>query len=54
MGFGQKRIWFVLKLIEEVHKRNMHIIFDGVFNHMGANSFAFRDVEKNQQASRYK
>ena len=43
-----------LKLIEEVHKRKMHIIFDGVFNHIGAKSFAFRDVEKNQQASPYK
>lgn len=55
---SEKWVWtkadlLVLKLIEEVHKRNMHIIFDGVFNHMGANSFAFRDVEKNQQASRY-
>ena len=43
-----------LKLIEEVHKRNMYIIFDGVFNHIGVKSFAFRDVEKNQQASPYK
>jgi cyclomaltodextrinase len=43
-----------LKLIEEVHKRKMHIIFDGVFNHMGVKSFAFQDVEKNQQASPYK
>ncbi|RNI31619.1 glycoside hydrolase family 13 protein [Rufibacter latericius] len=43
-----------LKLIEEVHKRKMYIIFDGVFNHMGVNSFAFRDVEKNQQASAYR
>lgn len=42
-----------LKLIKEVHKRKMHIIFDGVFNHMGMNSFAFRDVQKNQQASPY-
>ncbi|MDO7874783.1 glycoside hydrolase family 13 protein [Hymenobacter sp. ASUV-10] len=42
-----------LKLIDEVHKRKMHIIFDGVFNHMGARSFAFLDVEKNQQASPY-
>ena len=42
-----------LKLIDEVHKRKMHIIFDGVFNHMGAKSFAFQDVEKNQQASPY-
>lgn len=43
-----------LKLIEEAHKRKMHIIFDGVFNHIGAKSFAFQDVEKNQQASAYK
>ena len=43
-----------LKLIKEVHARKMHIIFDGVFNHMGMNSFAFQDVEKNQQASPYK
>ncbi len=43
-----------LKLIKEVHKRNMHIIFDGVFNHIGVKSFAFRDLEKNQQSSLYK
>src|SRR5215212_5008501 len=43
-----------LKLIDEVHKRKMYIIFDGVFNHIGVKSFAFRDVEKNQQASPYK
>ena len=43
-----------LKLIGEVHKRNMKIIFDGVFNHIGVKSFAFSDLEKNQQASPYK
>ncbi len=43
-----------LKLIEEVHKRKMYIIFDGVFNHIGVKSFAFEDVVKNQQASAYK
>ncbi|RZJ65536.1 MAG: alpha-amylase [Flavobacterium sp.] len=42
-----------LKLIKEAHARNMRIIFDGVFNHMGVKSFAFQDVEKNQQASPY-
>lgn len=42
-----------LKLIKEVHARGMRIIFDGVFNHIGVKSFAFRDVEKNQQASPY-
>ena len=43
-----------LKLIEEAHQRNMKIIFDGVFNHMGVNSFAFKDLKKNQQKSVYK
>jgi len=43
-----------LKLIDEVHKRNMYIIFDGVFNHMGIKNFAFQDVLKNQESSAYK
>lgn len=43
-----------LTLIEEVHNRGMRIIFDGVFNHTGVNSFAFQDVLKNQKKSRYK
>lgn len=42
-----------LILIEEVHKRDMKIIIDGVFNHMGLNSWAFKDVVKNQKESRY-
>lgn len=43
-----------LRLIKEVHNRGMKIIIDGVFNHMGINSWAFSDVVKNQQASPYK
>jgi len=43
-----------LKLIEEVHRRGMKVIIDGVFNHMGLNSWAFRDVVENQQNSKYK
>lgn len=43
-----------LKLIDEAHKLGMKIIFDGVFNHMGVNSFAFQDVLKNQEKSPYK
>lgn len=43
-----------LDLIKEAHRRNIRIIFDGVFNHMGYNSFAFKDVRKNQEASPYK
>jgi len=55
----EKWVWtkadlLALKLIDEVHKRKMFIIFDGVFNHLGVNSFAFRDVAEKQQASAYK
>ena len=42
-----------VKLIEEVHKRDMKIIFDGVFNHVGIHNFAFKDLIKNGQDSRY-
>lgn len=40
-----------LKLIAEVHKRNMHIIIDGVFNHIGVTNPVFQDVAKNGAAS---
>jgi glycosidase len=43
----------LLALVREVHRRGMRIILDGVFNHMGTRSFAFRDVVKHQEASRF-
>lgn len=43
-----------LELIKEAHKRGIKIIIDGVFNHTGTNFWAFRDIVKNQQNSRYK
>lgn len=43
-----------LELVKRVHQRKMHIIIDGVFNHMGINSWAFKDVLKNQKNSKYK
>lgn len=43
-----------LNLIREFHRRGIHIIFDGVFNHVGINNPFFQDVIKNQQRSRYK
>jgi cyclomaltodextrinase / maltogenic alpha-amylase / neopullulanase len=43
-----------LQLIVEVHKRGMKIIFDGVFNHIGISSPAFKDVLENQKLSEYK
>jgi cyclomaltodextrinase / maltogenic alpha-amylase / neopullulanase len=43
-----------LKLVREIHKRDMRIIIDGVFNHVGTQFWAFRDLVKNQQNSRFK
>ena len=43
-----------LTLIEEAHKRDIRVIFDGVFNHLGVNSFAFKHLKQHQQASPYK
>lgn len=42
-----------LQLIAEVHRRKMHIIIDGVFNHVGLTFWAFRDVIRNREASPY-
>lgn len=44
----------LLELIDEVHKRDMKIIIDGVFNHTGTDFWAFRDLQKNQEQSQYK
>jgi len=43
-----------LKLIDECHQRNIYVIIDGVFNHVGINFFAFADLKRNQQQSKYK
>ena len=40
-----------LKLIQEAHRRNIRIIIDGVFNHVGMTFWAFEDVKRNQRQS---
>ena len=46
------RLFF--KLVNEVHRRHMRIILDGVFNHTGRDFPAFHDLAMRQQASPYK
>ena len=43
-----------LQLIKECHDRNIKIIIDGVFNHVGTTFWAFQDVIEKQENSYYK
>jgi glycosidase len=43
-----------LKLVEECHQREIRVIIDGVFNHVGYTFWAFQDVMRNQKNSLYK
>ena len=45
-------LFFVL--VRDCHQRNIKVIIDGVWNHVGMTFWAFRDVVKNQQNSRFK
>lgn len=44
----------VKELVSKCHEREIKIVFDAVFNHSGADFFAFEDVLKNQEKSKYK
>jgi len=43
-----------LKLLKKAHELGMKVIIDGVFNHVGTDFWAFKDVVKNQQNSKFK
>ena len=43
-----------LDMVKQAHERGIRVILDGVFNHAGLGFFAFDDLRKNQQASRFK
>jgi len=43
-----------LKVIQEAHKRKMHIIMDYSWNHTGTRFWAWQDILKNQEKSKYK
>ena len=40
--------------VAECHKEGIRVILDGVFNHTGRDFFAFQDIKKNRENSRYK
>lgn len=41
-------------LCKKLHEAGFHVLFDGVFNHVGRNFFAFQDVLKNREGSQYR
>ena len=42
------------KVCGELHKNGIRVILDGVFNHVGREHFAFRDLQEKGQGSQYK
>lgn len=40
--------------VSECHKEGIRVILDGVFNHTGRDFFAFEDIKKHRENSRYK
>lgn len=40
--------------VADCHAKGIHVILDGVFNHTGRDFFAFRDIQKNREASAYR
>lgn len=42
------------ELVKRCHEKNIRIVFDAVFNHSGSDFFAFKDVIKNGENSKYK
>ncbi len=44
---------YFLKLIKMAHRRGIHVIIDGVFNHVGEKNLAFLDVKNNRNRSKY-
>lgn len=42
------------RLAQDVHARGMRLILDGVFNHVGRDFWAFRDVQAHLSASAYR
>lgn len=41
----------MISLSQEIHRRGMHLVLDGVFNHVGRDFWAFKDVLSNGRSS---
>ncbi|MBZ4683279.1 MAG: glycosidase [Fusobacteriales bacterium] len=41
------------KVVNELHKNEISVIVDGVFNHVGREHFSFKDLQYNKQSSKY-
>jgi len=41
-------------LSSEMHARGMHLVLDGVFNHVGRDFWAFKDLQVNRETSPYR
>lgn len=44
----------LINFVRQAHKKDLKVIFDGVFNHTGRDFFAFKDILENRENSRYK
>ncbi len=42
------------RLCASLHARGVRVVLDGVFNHVGRDFWAFRDVQQNREGSRYR
>lgn len=40
--------------VAQCHKKEVKVIFDGVFNHTGRDFFAFKDIKEKREGSQYK
>lgn len=41
------------RFVKKAHELGLKVVVDGVFNHTGREFFAFRDIQKKREASRY-
>lgn len=49
--FGSNEV--LRQLVEKCHQAGIRVILDGVFNHTSPDFFAFKDILKNQEKSKY-